>query len=532
MSASVLPLDPGSPLFLAGASYAFAQGALGLYGVYRWSVLAQFARQRGRARASAAARLAGKEEDTGDPAALPFITVQLPVHDERHVIERLVDAACALDWPRERLEIQVLDDSTDDTTALAQRRAARAQERGIQASVLHRERREGFKAGALAAGLARARGTLICVFDADFVPPPDFLRRVAGEFADPRVGMVQARWGHLNRDWSALTQAQAVFLDGHFTIEQSARAGHGRYFNFNGTAGVWRRTCIEDAGGWTHDTLTEDLDLSYRAQMKGWRFVYRDDVEAPAELPVDIRAFKGQQRRWAKGSLQTAQKILPALWASQAPLSIKLEATGHLTCNLSYLLLVASILLLAPALVLPDTMPRWLSLGALSLLFATGMGAVAVFFHVAQRARGTSTRVALSRLPAALLLGVGMSWTNGRAVAEAFLPGIGGWERTPKEGVIARGEARPRARYRPARVDRGLGEAFMTLLSLGLVGLAIERGRWGAVGFLVFIAMGFGWVSWLTWTAGRGEQPARHWASRTAARSGVSTRPLLTTSEQ
>ncbi|MEO6462512.1 MAG: glycosyltransferase family 2 protein, partial [Candidatus Eisenbacteria bacterium] len=426
----------------------------------------------------------------------------------------------------------VLDDSTDDTTERARRRVARARERGVNAIVLHRARRAGFKAGALAAGLAQARGTLICVFDADFVPPPDFLRRVVGEFADPGVGMVQARWGHLNRDWSALTQAQAIFLDGHFSIEQAARAGHGRFFNFNGTAGVWRRAAIEDAGGWTHDTLTEDLDLSYRAQMKGWRFVYRDDVEAPAELPVDIRAFKGQQRRWAKGSLQTARKILPALWASPAPLAIKLEATGHLTCNLSYLLLILSILLLGPALVLPDTMPRWLSLGALSLLFATGMGAVAVFFYVAQRARGTAARVALRRLPAALLLGVGMAWTNGRAVAEAFLPGVGGWERTPKEGVIARGVRRPGARYRPTHADRGFGEALMAALALALVGLAVAHGRWGAIPFLVFLASGFAWVGWLTFRAGRGD-PAWRRRRAPATAGGASRVPaLLTTSEQ
>lgn len=524
MTDSAVPLDPGSPLFLAGAGYALAQGALGLYGVYRWSVLAQYARQRGRARARAAAR-AG---DTAAGTDLPFVTVQLPVHDERHVIERLVDAACALDWPRDRLEVQVLDDSTDDTTERAQRRVAIARERGIDATVLHRERRAGFKAGALAAGLAQARGTLLCVFDADFVPPPDFLRRVVGEFADPGVGMVQARWGHLNRDWSALTQAQATFLDGHFSIEQAARSGQGRFFNFNGTAGVWRRAAIEDAGGWTHDTLTEDLDLSYRAQMRGWRFVYRDDVEAPAELPIDIRAFKGQQRRWAKGSLQTARKILPALWASRAPLPVKLEAAGHLTCNLSYLLLVLSILFLGPALVLPDTMPRWLSVGTLTLLFATGMGAVAVFFYVAQRERGTAARVALARLPAALLLGVGMSWTNGRAVAEAFLPGIGGWERTPKEGVVARGAPRPGIRYCPTRVDRGGGEAFMAALSLGLIGLAVARERWGAVAFLAFIAAGFTWVGWLTWRAGRSDRAPR----RQPRRASANVPALLTTSEQ
>ena len=530
MANPAVPLDASSPLYLAGAGYALAQAALGLYGVHRWTLLVHFARLRGREGGAPAGVSVVPGAGSRD---LPRVTVQLPVHDERCVIERLVDAACALDYPLDRLEIQVLDDSTDETTGLARLCVARARRRGVDAVVLHRANREGYKAGALAAGLLRARGELIAVFDADFVPPPDFLRRMVGEFDDPGVGMVQARWGHLNRDWSVLTEAQAIFLDGHFTIEQAARAGQGRFFNFNGTAGVWRRACIEDAGGWMHDTLTEDLDLSYRAQMKGWRFVYRDDVVAPAELPVDIRAFKGQQRRWAKGSLQTARKILPALWRSPAPLSTKLEAVGHLTSNVSYLLLVASILLLGPALVLPETMPRWISLGTLSLLFATGMGAVATFFFVAQRTRGATARTALGRLPAALLLGVGMSWANGRAVFEAFLPGIGGWERTPKDGVTARGDARPRRGYRPERADRGAGEGALALYALGLAALALSRARWGAVPFLVFIAIGFGWVGWLTFTAGRDPAAAlRRRAIRRRAARPRQARPYLTTSGQ
>jgi cellulose synthase/poly-beta-1,6-N-acetylglucosamine synthase-like glycosyltransferase len=488
-------LDPASPLALAGTGYALVQAALALYGVHRWFLLGQFARLR--------ARRAPVDRARAGPATLPRVTVQLPVHDERWVVERLVDAACALDYPRDRLEVQVLDDSTDETTALAGACVARARARGIDAVVLHRDQREGYKAGALAAGLARARGELVAVFDADFVPPADFLLRLVGEFEDPRVGMVQARWGHLNRDWSELTEAQALFLDGHFAVEHAARAAHGRFFNFNGTAGVWRRTCIEDAGGWTHDTLTEDLDLSYRAQMAGWRFVYRPDVVAPAELPVDIRAFKGQQRRWAKGSLQTARKILPALLASKRPFGLKLEAVAHLTSNLTYFLLLASIVLLGPALVLPDTMPRWLSLGVLSFLFLTGMGAVTAFFLVARHSLGESLPATLRRVPGGLLVGVGMSWTVGRAVIEGLLPRIGTWERTPKDGVRGRDDARPRRGYRPGGVDRGAAEALLAGYALFLIGLAVERGRWGAVPFLAFIVGGFGLVAWWSWSAGR-----------------------------
>jgi len=482
-------------LYVAGAAYALAQAALGAYGVHRYALLGLYVRARVR---SAASPGSPALPTAGAAVPLPVVTVQLPVHDERFVVARLIDAACALDYPRDRLEIQVLDDSTDETTALAAARVAHHRACGIDIVLLHRGGRDGYKAGALAAGLAVARGTLLAVFDADFVPPRDFLARVVGEFADPDVGMVQARWGHLNRDWSALTEAQALFLDGHFAIEHAARAGNGRFFNFNGTAGVWRRSCIEDAGGWTHDTLTEDLDLSYRAQMKGWRFVYRSDVVAPAELPADIRAFKAQQRRWAMGSIQTARKILPTLFRQARPLSIKLEAAAHLTSNAAYVLLIGSILLLGPVLVLPDTMPQAISFALLMLSFVTGMVAVVVFLLAARRAVGGRMRSALARLPRTLLLGVGMSLNNAAAVLEAFRPAGGGWERTPKDGIRSRRDARPRARYRSGG-GSGAGEAALAAYLAALTVLAADRGRWGAVPFLVFLTLGFIYVAGLSW---------------------------------
>ncbi|MCA9493397.1 MAG: glycosyltransferase, partial [Myxococcales bacterium] len=236
-----------------------------------------------------------------DPAEWPVVTVQLPVFNERYVVERLIRAVAALDWPRDRLEIQVLDDSTDDTTELSARLVDELRAQGHDIQLVHRTDRTGFKAGALAAGLAVAKGDLVAVFDADFVPTPDFLRRLVPWFADPGVGMVQARWGHLNAEQDWLTAAQATLLDGHFVIEHTARNASGRWFNFNGTAGIWRRQAIVDGGGWQHDTLTEDLDLSYRSQLAGWRFLYLPEVVAPAELPPDMRAFKAQQHRWAKG---------------------------------------------------------------------------------------------------------------------------------------------------------------------------------------------------------------------------------------
>ncbi|MFM2151832.1 MAG: hypothetical protein RL199_267, partial [Pseudomonadota bacterium] len=277
---------------------------------------------------------------------LPRVTIQLPIFNEMYVCERLVDAVCAIEYPRELFEVQVLDDSTDETTSIAAAAVERWKKRGIDISYVHRTNRQGFKAGALQAGLAKAKGEFVAVFDADFVPGADFLRKTIHYFSDQNVGMVQVRWEHLNREFSLLTNAQAVFLDGHFVIEHTARNRSGRFFNFNGTAGIWRRQAIHDGGGWQHDTLTEDLDLSYRTQLAGWRFVYLPDVVSPAEVPVEMNAFKSQQARWAKGSIQTAKKLLPRILASDLPRSIKSEAFFHLTANICYPLMVVLSLLM------------------------------------------------------------------------------------------------------------------------------------------------------------------------------------------
>ncbi|MBX9902401.1 MAG: glycosyltransferase, partial [Burkholderiaceae bacterium] len=269
---------------------------------------------------------------------LPIITVQLPVFNERFVVERLIDAVAALDYPRERLQIQVLDDSTDDTTNLAAARVAHHRAAGIWIEHLHRTDRTGFKAGALGAGLLHAKGEFIAIFDADFVPAPEALKEAIHAFSAPDVGMVQLRWLHLNRHYNTLTEVQAVMLDAHFAIDQVARARTGLYFNFNGTAGLWRKQAIHDAGGWQWDTITEDLDLSYRAQMKGWRFVYLHNIGCPSELPVEMTAFKSQQHRWAQGAIQVMRKTLPRLWRAPLAWRIKLEATLHLSSNLAYLL--------------------------------------------------------------------------------------------------------------------------------------------------------------------------------------------------
>jgi cellulose synthase/poly-beta-1,6-N-acetylglucosamine synthase-like glycosyltransferase len=289
--------------------YYLVLGVLFVYGLHRLLLVALYYRSR--------ERLAGTKPALDE---WPMVTVQLPLYNEKYVAQRLIDAVCRFDYPRKRLEIQVLDDSTDNTRELVAQHVAHYREQGFQITHIHRSDRAGFKAGALKAGLDRARGNFLAVFDADFTPEPSFLKETLPSFAESDVGMVQARWGHLNRGYSLLTRVQAIFLDGHFAIEHAARNGSGRFFNFNGTAGVWRRQAILDAGGWHHDTLTEDLDLSYRAQLAGWRFVFLPHTLAPAELPVDVNAFKRQQHRWAKGSVQTARKLLGPLLRASLPL--------------------------------------------------------------------------------------------------------------------------------------------------------------------------------------------------------------------
>jgi len=468
----------------AALAYGLAQGLIIVYCSHRWLIL--WRRRRG-------ARSISNPASPVDPAwALPSVTVQLPVFNERSVVERLIDAVAALDYPADRLEIQVLDDSTDETRALAAAAVRRHLARGVHIVHRHRPRRDGYKAGALAEGLAHARGELIAVFDADFVPPPDFLRRMARHFADPAVGMAQARWGHLNRDQSLLTRAQAVMLDAHFLLEHEARMRGGLFFNFNGTAGVWRRACIESAGGWQHDTLTEDLDLSYRAQLAGWRFVFDAGVVAPAELPADIEALKSQQRRWAKGSIQTARKLLPGLLAAPLPARVKLEAWLHLTGNIAYPLLLALGMLLLP-LLLATSAARpelvWAVQGAVLLL---GVVPVMLFLAAGQRAAGRRGPRVLGDVLAALVLGVGLSVNNTRAVVEGLGSRVGGWERTPKAGSSrATGQAPV---YRAASGPSGRSEALLAAYFGWLGTLAAFSGHYRAVPFLVLLAIGFGTV--------------------------------------
>lgn len=384
---------------------------------------------------------------------LPAVTVQLPIYNEQYVVERLIEAAVNLDYPTELLEIQVLDDSTDDTRMLCARLVEQYAESGFPIKYLHRENRLGFKAGALDAGLKKSSGELVAVFDADFVPPPAILRQMVHYFTDPGVGMVQGRWTWINRDYSALTEVEAIMLDGHFVVEHGGRSSSGRFFNFNGTAGMWRRSAIEDAGGWEHDTLTEDTDLSYRAQLKGWKFIYDPDIVCPSELPVEMNSFKTQQARWAKGLIQVGKKILPMVWRSDQPLYIKVEATFHLTANIAYPLMILFSLVLLPAMIV-RFYQGWFQMMYLDLpLFILSTCTVSGFYVVSQRAlypRGWLRR--LLYLPFLMATGIGLAVTNGKAVIEALVGIESAFVRTPKYRVERNEEGWERKKYVRRRI--------------------------------------------------------------------------------
>ncbi|MCC7407130.1 MAG: glycosyltransferase [Phycisphaeraceae bacterium] len=374
---------------------------------------------------------------------LPGVTVQLPMFNEPAVARRAIDAACRLDYPADRLQIQVLDDSTDGSD-VENRQICRAwSERGIHIEHVHRANRQGYKAGALAEAMPAAAGELIAIFDADFVPTPNFLKRTVHHFTNPRVGMVQTRWTHLNRDDSLLTRSQAIFLDGHFMIEHTARNRASRWINFNGTAGIWRKAAIEAAGGWQADTLTEDVDLSYRAQLAGWDFVFLPHVQCPAELPPEIMAFKSQQHRWTKGSIQTAIKLLPTILRAKAPAAVKVEAFFHLTSPIVYLLITLLALLFLPVmLVNAEGLGGdwgWWGVGLGLGLFWLGTVSASVFYVASQRAQGLGFWRTLTLIPWLMGIGIGIAVNNARGCVEALVGHRSAFVRTPKYNCQAGG---------------------------------------------------------------------------------------------
>lgn len=377
------------------------------------------------------ARRVWREPRAPEPTRWPHVVVQLPVYNERDVVRRLVRAAAGLRYPG-KLELQVLDDSTDDTTALIAAEIRRLAAAGVDIRHLRRERRLGFKAGALADGLACTDAELVLILDADFVPPPGLLLQLVPHALIDDVACVQGRWGHLNRDASGLTRAQALGIDVHFAVEQRARAAAGWPVAFNGSGGLWRRDALVDAGGWSADTLTEDLDLSYRAWLRGWRLRYVDVAECPAEIPEHIAAFKAQQRRWARGSTETARKLLGRVWRSRARLGAKLQATLHLTHYFVHPLMLLSAALALPLGWLAPASHRWWSVLP-PLALATG-GSIAMAL-AATAGRGLSARERVRDVGRLMLLGVGLAVSNTIAVARGLRSRGGVFERTPKGGA-------------------------------------------------------------------------------------------------
>ena len=463
--------------------YLSVLGGLSAYGIHRYFIIYLYLKNRKRA--PVPARYFEQ---------LPKVTIQLPIFNEVYVAERLLRSVSELDYPRKLLQIQVLDDSTDETREITASCAEELRRRDFNVQRIHRVDRTGFKAGALAVGLEAADGEFVCILDADFVPQPDLLKRTIHFFADPKIGMIQTRWGHLNRGYSLLTRMQAIFLDGHLLLEQTARSRSGRFFNFNGTAGLWRRSCIEEAGGWQHDTLTEDLDLSYRAQLVGWKFIYLADVVTPAELPVDMNGFKSQQHRWTKGSIQTCKKLLPTIWRSRLPFPIKLEATGHLMSNFAYLLLAILCVLLHPSSGAPGG--GWLRTLLIDApIFLAASVSVAILYVLAQRELHPRTWMKeMLFLPCLLALGIGLSLNNARAVLEALFNHKSDFTRTPKYGIERKSQPWGTWKYRPLKSALPLAELAFAIYFTYFIWFAIGHGQFLSVPFLLMFQGGFLYV--------------------------------------
>lgn len=484
---------------------------IGCYGLHRWTQVLRFAfAQRGLVTPDDHhVKVHAEHDEVVSAASMPFITIQIPVYNEGILVERVLGAVSQLDWPLSRLEVQLLDDSDESESLEHAARACRiAQTRGVQVHRLQRLKRNGYKAGALAFGLESARGEFIAVFDADFVPPRDFLRQMMPSFAaEERIGLVQAAWSHLNADENILTACQALSLDGHFAVEQTARAASGCWFNFNGTAGIWRRCAIVEAGGWSHETLTEDADLSYRAQLLGWRFIYRPDVKCPAALPPTMTGLLSQQHRWNKGLLQTAMKLLPQIMRANVAVRIRLEALMHLTSPVMYPVMLVFAILAGPGVLI--TLPletvsaHWWWMLVAAVLFS-GIGAASAYCLASQWMPRTGRWLRLGRaailLPTLFALGVGMSVMNTGAALSALQRRSSAFIRTPKTPDAVR-QAGLRRDHRSWRHTGGI-ELFMGVMMLGVCATALLRPD-TLIGtpFLLLFALGFLWVGAARWKA-------------------------------
>lgn len=483
---------------------------LSIYGFYRFKLVYTFLRYR-HIKPAPLAHFAEHQ--------LPRVTVQLPIFNEVYVVDRLLRAITNLDYPRHLLEIQVLDDSTDETQQIAQEAVQRYRAQGYDIWYMHRDDRQGFKAGALANGLKHATGEFIAVFDADFLPRADTLRKMIHYFTDPQVGMVQMRWSYLNADYSLLTRIQQIMLDAHFVVEQTARSRAGQLFNFNGTAGMWRRTAIEWSGGWQTDTLAEDTDLSYRAQLFGWKFIYLLDEDVPSELPVDLNAFKVQQRRWAKGVLQVGLKLIGRIFRSDLPWRVKVELFFRFTNNASAPLIIILSLLHWPVLIVRYSQGWFhlLLLDAPILIFATT--SVMAYYGVTVWHLYPDWKKQLRYIPLVMSIGIGMAINNTRAVLEAFLGIRSAFARTPKYRIESRRDDWRGKKYRWRSDFIPLIELGLAVYFIGVVYYAVTMGIWGTVPFLLLFLIGYGLTGLVSLAQGR--RPAnllRPWRSIANAR--------------
>jgi cellulose synthase/poly-beta-1,6-N-acetylglucosamine synthase-like glycosyltransferase len=474
---------------------------LASYGIHRYQLVWMYYKNR-------------KNKVTEPPAEfteanLPRVTIQLPIYNEQFVIDRLVDAVCKIRYPKDKLDIQVLDDSTDETVQVASAVVDRYAAMGYPISYHHRNNRKGFKAGALDEGLKTAKGELVAIFDADFMPYDDWLIRVVHHFTDPKVGMVQTRWTHINRNYSFLTEVESILLDGHFVLEHGGRSRSNVFFNFNGTAGMWRRQAIDEAGGWEHDTLTEDTDLSYRSQLKGWKFKYLQDVECPAEVPVEMTAFKTQQARWAKGLIQVGKKILPKVMRSDVPLRVKIEAWYHLTANLSYPLMIVLSTLLLPAMII-RSFGGWFQMLTIDLpLFLASTFSVSSFYLVSQKELFPKTWLrTFLYLPFLMALGIGLTITNTKAVMEALFGVQSSFKRTPKFRIEpgAKKNAAMAKKYRKRLgiipwIELAIGAYFAAT-----VWYAVQNENYVTVPFLLLFVLGYWYTGLMSLLQGRFER--------------------------
>ena len=440
-----------------------------------------------------------KSPEIKDPEVWPRVTIQLPIFNELYVCDRLIDSVCELDYPIDKLEIQVLDDSTDETQAICKKKVDEYRSKGFDICYIHRVDRSGFKAGALKEGLKVAKGEFVAIFDADFIPKQEFLKKTVPHFQDENIGMVQTRWEHLNEDLSYLTKAQALALDGHFVIEQQVRNKAGFFINFNGTAGIWRKTCIEDAGNWQADTLTEDLDLSYRAQLKGWKFTFLNDVTSPAELPADINALKTQQFRWTKGAVETAVKLLPKVFKSKLSFKVKLECFVHLTSNIVFPFIILVALLNVPIVILKNTLTGIDNYYAVMSIFVLASVSTFLFYTFGQKAIHLDWRRRLLLFPVFLAGSMGFAVNNTKAVLEALIGRKSAFIRTPKSGFINDTSELKKKKYKKRKVNLLIAfELLLTAYFVFGIGVSVKYLEIAAIPFQLLFLLGFGTIGFMS----------------------------------